>query len=36
MEVAVGEAIDSFEQYWGQRTLNALRALHDMRFAGEQ
>ena len=36
MEVAIGEAIDSFEQYWGQRTLNALRALHDMRFSGEQ
>lgn len=33
MQVAVEEVIDSFRQYWGQRLLNALRALHDARFS---
>ena len=32
MQVAVGEAIDSFETYWGGRLLSALRAIHDVRF----
>jgi hypothetical protein len=35
MEVAVVEAIDSFEHYWGQRLLNALRALHDARYSDQ-
>lgn len=35
MEVAVFEAIDSFEHYWGQRALNALRALHDARYSDQ-
>lgn len=32
MLVALHEAVEQFENYWGQRALNALRALHDARF----
>lgn len=35
MEVAVTEAIESFEHYWGLRLLGALRALHDVRYADQ-
>lgn len=32
MEVALTETIAEFELQWGQKLLNALRALHDVRF----
>ena len=36
MQVALAEAIAEFELQWGQKLLNALRALHDIRFSNEQ
>ena len=36
MQVALAEAIAEFELQWGQKLLNALRALHDVRFSNEQ
>lgn len=32
MLVALHDVTESFGSYWGQRALNALRALHDVRF----
>ena len=32
MQVALYDAINEFELQWGQKLLNALRALHDVRF----
>lgn len=32
MLVALYETAEQFETYWGQRVLNAMRALHDARF----
>ena len=36
MQVAIAEALSEFELQWGQKLLNALRALHDVRFSNEQ
>ena len=33
MQVALAEAMAEFELQWGQKVLNALRALHDVRFS---
>lgn len=33
MQVALAEAMAEFELQWGQKTLNALRALHEARFS---
>ena len=33
MQVALYDAIEDFKLYWGQTLLNALKALHDARFA---
>ena len=33
MQVALFDAIEDFKLYWGQTLLNALKALHDARFA---
>lgn len=34
ISVALYEVRDHFETSWGQKVLNALRALHDVRFGG--
>ena len=36
VNVATETLLEEFEQHWGQRCLSALRALHDIRFAGER
>jgi hypothetical protein len=33
MQVALFDTIEDFKLYWGQTLLNALKALHDARFA---
>lgn len=34
MQLAMFEAVQTFGTEWGQKALNALRALHDARFGG--
>lgn len=34
MQVALAEVLAQFEMTWGQTLLNALRALHDVRYGG--
>lgn len=36
MQVALVEALNEFELQWGQKLLNALRALHDVRFSSNE
>lgn len=36
MAVALADVREQFALYWGQKLLNALRALHDARYGGEQ
>mgnify|MGYP002508651933 FL=1 len=33
MQVALYDTVEEFKLYWGQTLLNALKALHDARFA---
>ena len=33
MQVALYETVEDFKLYWGQTLLNALKALHDVRFS---
>ena len=33
MQVALFDAVEDFKLYWGQPLLNALKALHDVRFS---
>lgn len=35
MAVALADVREQFGLYWGQKLLNALRALHDARYGGE-
>jgi nitrate/nitrite-specific signal transduction histidine kinase len=33
MQVALYDTVEEFKLYWGQTLLNALKALHDVRFS---
>ncbi|HIU90058.1 MAG TPA: DUF5063 domain-containing protein [Candidatus Caccomonas pullistercoris] len=35
MQVALAEVLEQFETAWGQNVLNALRALHDVKFGAQ-
>jgi hypothetical protein len=35
MNDALTELVNNFEEYWGQRLVNVLRALHEVAFNGE-
>jgi hypothetical protein len=36
MTEAVAQCRQNFEHYWGQRLVNVMRALHDVRFGNQQ
>ena len=36
MQVALYDTIEDFKMYWGQTLLNALKALHDVRFSAKE
>lgn len=33
MEAALGETMNGFAHYWGQRIVNVMRALHDVKYS---
>ena len=36
MNDALCECVESFSNYWGQKTVNVLRALHNVKFSNEE
>lgn len=36
MNDALAEVVDSFSEYWGQKLVNVLRALHNLNFSDEE